>query len=233
MQLILACKAQRDDGQIWYKNVANLSHNCALDARTVRKILTSFVTPCMVDAKMLLEYVENEDGTIVITLPNYMEWQQLDAKEVQKKQRKNVTKMCPTRPDQTKPDQTINKKEIKIIDSIPYQEIIDDLNLITNRITDREKYTLTDLARSNITQRWQELTGDDHERMDAFRWVHRVKAQEWMGQPNEKYLTPSTLYRPTKFPIYLKQRPERNVDKQDLNNEQVCLAWANKGRVKA
>lgn len=106
MQLILACKDQRDDGQIWYKNVAHLSQSCSLDARTARKILNLLHGQSINVTNMLIEYVENDDGTLVVTIPNYHEWQELDAKEVQQKRRKNVTKMHPTRPEQTKADQT-------------------------------------------------------------------------------------------------------------------------------
>ncbi|WP_256846872.1 conserved phage C-terminal domain-containing protein [Paenibacillus sp. Pae108] len=43
--------------------------------------------------------------------------------------------------------------------------------------------------------------------LDDFKYVIDVKAAEWLGDPKmEKYLRPSTLFRPTNFPEYLNQK---------------------------
>lgn len=42
--------------------------------------------------------------------------------------------------------------------------------------------------------------------VDNFKTVHMKKAEEWMGTEHEKYLRPSTLYRPQNFEEYLNQK---------------------------
>lgn len=105
------------------------------------------------------------------------------------------------------------RKEVdqEIAKTVPCAEIIEDLNLVTNR-TGRQKFTLTDSYKSNIILRWLELKDmSDDDRMESFKYVHRVKQAEWAGTPMAKHLNPGTLYRPSKFSKYLLQRPESNT----------------------
>jgi len=122
LQLLLACKDQRDDGQVWYKNVAELSQSCSCDARTTVKLLQALSINA---AEMLITYNINADGTVVIDIPNYIRWQQLDVKEVQQKRRKGATKLQPTRPDQTRLEQTRPEKS-----NFPAQKIMNLFNEI-------------------------------------------------------------------------------------------------------
>lgn len=104
IQLLLICKDQRDDGQVWYKNAAEMSQSCGCDPRTLVKLLQALSINAV---EMLIEYNINADGTVVVNIPNYIEWQQLDAKTVQQKSSRAPTKLQPLRPDQTKAKQTI------------------------------------------------------------------------------------------------------------------------------
>ena len=78
------------------------------------------------------------------------------------------------------------------------RDILSDLNQVAGK-----RYRLTADVTKSIRSRLEEgFTLED------FRAVHRKKAAEWKGSPEEKYLRPSTLYRPSKFQGYLNQ-PER------------------------
>ncbi|MCC6963735.1 MAG: conserved phage C-terminal domain-containing protein [candidate division Zixibacteria bacterium] len=80
--------------------------------------------------------------------------------------------------------------------SIPYNEIIADLNSVTGRT-----YRLNTPATLRLIKaRWAEGF-----RLEDFRKVHRTKFAEWNGDPEfRNYLRPETLYSP-KFESYLNQ----------------------------
>lgn len=91
-------------------------------------------------------------------------------------------------------------------DSIPYSEIISDLN--SRAGTD---YSPGDReTRRLIHERWQ-----DGFRLDAFKTVNRKKADEWLDTKMAGYLRPETLYGP-KFEGYLKA-PEAKNQKSDVD----------------
>src|SRR5690606_5028338 len=82
--------------------------------------------------------------------------------------------------------------------TIPFKEIVDDLNLVTGR----NYRNSTPATRRLIKARWAEGF-----RVDDFKRVHRVKFSEWHGNPEfQAYLRPETLYSP-KFESYLNQPP--------------------------
>lgn len=83
----------------------------------------------------------------------------------------------------------------KKIDSIPYQEILDDLNQKIDK-----KYRVCGKVRELIHARWQEGF-----RLEDFQQVHNIKTREWVNNPDMcKYLRPETLYG-TKFQSYKNQ----------------------------
>jgi uncharacterized phage protein (TIGR02220 family) len=49
---------------------------------------------------------------------------------------------------------------------------------------------------------------EDGYTVDDFKTVIDVKVNEWKGTDYEKYLTPDTLFRPSKFEKYLNQKPQ-------------------------
>ena len=87
-------------------------------------------------------------------------------------------------------DETLDSK-------IPYQEIIDFLNLGTGR-----KYRPNSpKTKALIKARWNEGY-----RLDDFKHVVNVKTREWTGTDYEKFLRPETLFGP-KFENYVNQKP--------------------------
>ena len=49
--------------------------------------------------------------------------------------------------------------------------------------------------------------------VDDFKKVIDIKAEEWLGTEMDKYLNPSTLFRPSNFEKYLNQVP---IKKEEL-----------------
>jgi len=82
--LLVMCKEQRDDGRVFCRSYAALGQNCGCDLRTARKILGKLSEVC------LLKYTVVDGGMIVIEIPNYKEWQELEIKEVLQKTRQNA-----------------------------------------------------------------------------------------------------------------------------------------------
>jgi len=96
--------------------------------------------------------------------------------------------------------------------TIPYDEIIADLN----EVTGQHFKATTKPFRASIRGRWEEGY-----RLDNFKHVHRVKWQDFLDghfspkeAPEKKvWLTPATLYRPGNFAKYVQQ--EINADKRN------------------
>jgi uncharacterized phage protein (TIGR02220 family) len=91
--------------------------------------------------------------------------------------------------------------ELEEIDKIPYQEIIDYLNIRTQK-----NYRLTDAVKTSIRARVNEGFA-----LDDFKTVIDKKCVEWSGTEMAKYLRPQTLFG-TKFDSYLNQevQPKKN-----------------------
>lgn len=88
------------------------------------------------------------------------------------------------------------------------KEIIDYLNKKTNS---HYKYNIKSTI-SSISERLKEgFTLED------FKIVIDKKCDEWLGTEYEKFLRPSTLFRPSKFESYLNQKPRKEgLFKDDL-----------------
>lgn len=102
-----------------------------------------------------------------------------------------------------------------------FDQIITDLNMVTKR-TGRQMLKVGEKVKTDIRARFK-----DGYTLEDFKHVHRVKTKDWVGTEYEKFLTPETLYRPTKFPKYAAQ--QFLTPKQTLLNESG-LATAEAGR---
>jgi len=82
-------------------------------------------------------------------------------------------------------------------EKIPYATIIDYLNEKAGT-----KFKVIQSVRGQIDERFKEgFTLDD------FKTVIDKKVADWKGTEYEKYLRPSTLFRPSKFDAYLNEKP--------------------------
>ena len=63
-----------------------------------------------------------------------------------------------------------------------------------------------------------------------FNYVHSVKQQEWAGTDYEKYLRPSTLYRPTNFAQYRAQKKVGEKGKGEDAWQRHCRLQAEESR---
>lgn len=102
LQLILACKEQRDDGTVCFRNVAGLGSACSCERSTAGKTLR------ILAEKSLLTYTQNNTGVLTIILPNYKHWQDIDVGKVREKSRKISGKIPPPILDQPNLDQPIH-----------------------------------------------------------------------------------------------------------------------------
>lgn len=106
LQLIIIAKDQRDDGKIVAK-MSGLCSDCGCDARTLNTTLTKLSQKCMLDFK------KTDEGVVEVKLPNYKQWQEFTVNDVIRRKSKNVANMCPTRAEQSKPDQSRAEQEEK------------------------------------------------------------------------------------------------------------------------
>lgn len=190
LQLLIRCKEQRDDGVVCYRNVAALGSACGCDRKTAGKSLGKIAE------KSLCTYTIEPSGVVTVIIPKYKKWQNLTAKEVVEKPRKNRRKIPPLRPDQTRPKQTNPPISPQGDDHIPYREIISDLNEVLKSSYRHKAPKTRQLIRSLWTQGFE---------LNDFKYVHRVKAADWEHDPKfRKFLRPITLYS-TKFEGYRNQ----------------------------
>jgi len=106
--------------------------------------------------------------------------------------------------NRAKIDTNENKKKVIEIpdDGIPYKEIISDLNSVTKK----EYPPTTPKTQELIRARWNEGN-----RLDDFKYVHRVKVEEWLDDSKwDKYLRPKTLYG-TNFDGYRNQKMKGDI----------------------
>ena len=104
------------------------------------------------------------------------------------------------------------KKEINIY----IAEIVDYLNLKTGkRYSTSTKSTVASInARIN-----------DGYTVDDFKTVIDVKVKEWKGTEYEKYLTPDTLFRPSKFEKYLNQTEIKKTKDMNIEEKKPINLW--------
>lgn len=87
-----------------------------------------------------------------------------------------------------------------IVEAIPFSEIINDLNMVTNS----SFRSSSEKTKSLIRARWA-----NGYRFNDFQYVHRIKFEEWGSKDDmAKYLRPETLYG-SKFESYRNQKPSK------------------------
>lgn len=129
---------------------------------------------------------------LLLTIVNYGVYQ--DAQNYMGKEMGIVGAKTGQRQDK---DRAINKKEKnKKNENIPYDEIIRFLNETAQKnFRSTSKYT-----RKHIKERWNEGFS-----LEDFKYVIKVKAEEWLGGQYEKFLQPATLFG-NRFEGYLNQK---------------------------
>lgn len=197
MQLILAAKEQRDDGTVCYRNVAAMGADWGCDRSTSAKILRKLAE------NSLCTHTTNGQGVITIKVTNYRHWQDLTVVELVEKSKKNPREIPSLRPDQTKPEQTI-----------PYQEVVEHLNLLTGKAYRHS---------SGNTKRFIRVRWNEGFRLDDFIYVNQIKAEEWLGTEREKYLRPETLYG-NKMEGYRQQRKIPRQYSEKTNKALIAAA---------
>lgn len=200
--LLLRAKEQRDDGTVVTRSEHALSMELACDKRTLSKMLRILSQACMVTVAKL------PNGALTITIPKYKYWQDIDIKSLRKKIGKRKQKCIPLNLDQLNLEQSRAIKtpivpkgddtQKRNLDKIPYQEIIDDLNIVLG-LTGSKRYRVGEACKKDIRVRFGEgYTFED------FKIVHRSRAARWLNDPEmRQFLRPSTLYRASKFQGYL------------------------------
>ena len=100
---------------------------------------------------------------------------------------------------------TATRKQV----NLPYADIIDYLNVKTNR-----KFSAnSEATRKLIKARWIDLNSkwDEMQKFDAFITVIDNKCTDWFGDPKmDVYLRPATLFGP-KFESYLNERSQQDL----------------------
>lgn len=214
--LLLLTKQQRDDGSVRCQSVASLSSICGTDRANALRALQNLHTIGLIQTTQR-QQIDNK--YLEILIPNYVEWQTLTAKEVYQKKRQKL----PNRQDQSRKEKK-RKDQPPIFpkgdDRIPFQDIIDDLNQVLN-LEGREKFRVGKACEKDIRARYSE--GYEFE---DFQVVHRKRAMRWLHDPDRRqYLRPSTLYRASKFPGYLTDKPpgQSELDRMSPEGRETAL----------
>ena len=84
-------------------------------------------------------------------------------------------------------------------DDVPYDEVIDYLNEKTGK-----RYR----AKTESTRRLIRARFADGYTLDDFKHVIDVKASQWLGTEQDKFLRPETLFRPGHFESYLNEQSQ-------------------------
>ncbi|CCI87000.1 conserved phage C-terminal domain-containing protein [Lactobacillus gigeriorum] len=111
-------------------------------------------------------------------------------------------------------------------ENIPYEEIVDYLNLKTGRFNDPiHKFRSTaNLSRKLIKDLWQKGS-----RLDDFKTVIDIKCSHWLGTDKEYLLIPATLFDPTNFEKYLHQKLwYRSGSIPKRNKKETATDWSKK-----
>lgn len=88
-----------------------------------------------------------------------------------------------------------------------YLEIVAHLNQVAGKSF---KHT------SEVTRKYIRARLAEGFTVDDFKKVHELKWAEWKGTEWEKFVCPTTLYRPSNFERYLNQTPETASQASDM-----------------
>lgn len=108
-----------------------------------------------------------------------------------------------TPPPDLPPD---NPPDYQPVDNLPYQDIINFLNEKTGKKFRHQ----TESTRKSIRGRFT-----DGYKFEDFKQVIENKVADWSGTDYEKFLTPDTLFRPSKFEKYLNETPAQPKTKRN------------------
>lgn len=158
-------------------------------SRALRKLL---------DMNMIIKK-DNSIGVNYGLQKNYDKWKPLSKKiTVIKKDNEGSTKKIIRGSTKKIPTKDIYYNN-NITKDIPFLEIVEHLN----KVTQKDFRYKSKKTQSMIVARWNEGF-----RFDDFRYVHAIKAEEWLESDMEKYLRPETLYS-NKFEGYRNQKPKQ------------------------
>ncbi|WP_201319089.1 conserved phage C-terminal domain-containing protein [Paenibacillus sp. EPM92] len=179
-----------------------------LSSSTLWRMLSRFESEQMLNIKKTTKYS-------VVTVVNWSQYQDLDSiwtaneqqlntnKNVKNYKKKDLKRYCSFSPKKKIPSKKKDPDESEG-KSVPKDNtaIIEQVIQYLNAKLDTKYRPSTKAIIEMINGRLNEGYG-----LDDFKYVIDVKAAEWLGNPNmEKYLRPSTLFRPTNFVEYLNQK---------------------------
>jgi len=101
-------------------------------------------------------------------------------------------------------DEKVNEKEIEI------DNVIQEFNKIVGSNYQTKSKAIREYIRARLTE--------GYSKDDCIK-VIQIKSRDWKGTDMEKYLRPSTLFRPTKFPEYLNQKEQTKSTPQSRHEE--------------
>lgn len=109
-------------------------------------------------------------------------------------------------------------------EEIPYQNVIDYLNLKTGRLTD-PIHQFKSTSKQNmklIRDRWNEGY-----RLEQFKAVIDIKCAQWLGTEKEQFLKPKTLFSESHFDDYLNQKPDdKFYIKAGKKRKEIATDWS-------
>ncbi|MFC6170383.1 conserved phage C-terminal domain-containing protein [Loigolactobacillus jiayinensis] len=188
-------------------------HTKIYSLHTIRKKIEQLVKEKRVE-------IESTDIGTLFTVVKYDEYQGF---ERYKKQMSATAFATPTATasEHQLPQQVNNNKNVKndkkkpsrVIDKIPYAEIVEYLNDKTGK----KFRSTTNKTKDCIHARWKEGW-----RLDDFKKVVDVKSAEWLSQSEMmQYLRPETLFGP-KFEAYLNQKiAKQPVQQREDKSERI------------
>lgn len=212
LQLIVLAKMQGDTGHVLFKSRSSLAQQLFID----RAVLVRSLSKYQQDGRLYINSKEN--NVIEVIIRKYSYWQGLKNDKEWRENQQSTDDISTTNNNNNK---NTNKNNNIYSQDIPFENIINHLNSVTNK-SYRYKSKKT---KDKIQARWNEGF-----RFDDFKYVHAVKAEEWLMTDMEKFLRPETLYG-NKFESYRNQEPMKNqMSEQQRKNEISSHSWINKGK---
>lgn len=215
LQLIILAKLYGDTGYVTFSSWADGGSQTGCDGKTFRKFLGKFQEKSMLT-------IERTEPVIMIYITNYIKWQRL---KNDKEWRENSPEQGKFPANNNKNNNTNKNNNNNIVEydsDIPFEKIINHLNEVTNKNYRHNSKKTKD----KIQARWNEGY-----RFDDFKYVHAVKAEEWLLTDMAKFLRPETLYS-NKFEGYRNQEPMKNqLGDQQRKNLIATQNWEPKDEI--
>jgi uncharacterized phage protein (TIGR02220 family) len=186
-------------GSTAFPSQKTLAKKVGVSDRQIRRHLQTLEQKGFLIKTGLKESTQTVIWRLVIPVELQKKWlkEQLDDLEEKQPEQKPA-------PKEDKPSATV---------SVPFKEIIDYLNEKAGK-----KFKHTSKAnQAAVTARWKE-----GHRIDDFKHVIDVKADDWLGTEWENYLCPETLFRPSKFEKYLNQKRKGGNNGKNQHSAQLA-----------